>query len=116
MKAWIGIRVISNNQGLLNAVENMLPNRLDSRLWDSEQFTITRDFDMNGQEFIFASLFFNDFSERANFKAALGGITGFLHTALAGSFVKMSKCWHDEIGENDCPIKSDELEFEEVIS
>ena len=115
MKAWFGINIRSNNQGLLNAVENALPNRLDSRLWDTEQYKIYRGFDFYGVEFVTASLYFNDFNERANFKAALGAINGFMHTALSQSFLKMTKCWHDELLPNGSPIKPDELEFEEII-
>ena len=62
-----------------------------------------------------ASLYFNDFNDRANFKAALGAINGFMHTTLPGSFLKMSECWHDELLENGSPVKSDEIEFEETI-
>ena len=115
MKAWIGINVRSDNQGLLNAIENILPNRLDNRLWASDEYIANRDFDIDGVEFVYASLFFNDFNERANFKAGLGFINGFLNAALPGSYLYMSKSWHDELGENDCPIKPDELEYEEVI-
>ena len=118
MKAWIGILIRSNNQGLLNAIENAIPNRLDNRLWDTDQYCLNRDIDIDidGIEFINISLFFNDFNERASFKAGLGGINGFLHAALPGSFLKMSKCWHDELESNGCPIKTDELEYEEVIA
>ena len=116
MKYWIGVNIRSSSQGLLNALENALPNRMDSRLWDTEQYVAHRGLDLDGTGIICASLFFNDFNERANFKAALGAINGFLHTALLGSFVKMSKCWHDELLSNGTPIKSDELEYEEVIT
>lgn len=115
MKAWIGVYVRSNNQGLLNAIENALPNRLDARLWDSNENTINRSFDLDGTPFVSASLFFNDFNERTSFKAMLGAINGFLHAALPGSFVKMSKSWHDELI-NGLPMESDELEYAEVIS
>jgi hypothetical protein len=115
VKAWIGINIRSDKQGLLNAIENMLPHRMDSRLWDSDQYKVIRGFDIYGVEFVGASLFFNDFSERASFKAALGGINGFIHAALPQSFLKGSKCWHDELLPNGSPIKSDELEFETII-
>ena len=115
MKAWIGIKIRSNNKGLLNAVENALPHRLDNRLWDSNEYIVQRSFELDEIEIINVSLFFNDFNERANFKAALGAINGFIKAALPGSFIKTSKCWHDELGENDCPIKTDEIETEEVV-
>ena len=116
MKAWIGLYIKSNNQGLLNAVENAIPSRFDNRLWNTKQYNLSRYFDLDGIEVVCASLFFNDFNERASFKAGLGGINGFLHAALPGSFLKMSKCWHDELESNGCPIKTDELEYEEIIS
>ena len=115
MKAWIGIYIRTDNLGLLNAVENALPNRFDNRLWDTEQFVAARGVDMDGVEIVSASIFFNDFNERASFRAALGGIGGFLHAAMPGSFLKMSKCYHDELDENGNPTKSDELEYSEVI-
>ena len=116
MKAWIGINIRSNNQGLLNAIENAMPNRADNRLWISNENIVYRGFDFDGTGLIHASLFFNDFNERANFRATLGAINGFLHAALPGSFLKTSKCWHDEKLPNGCPIKQDELEYSEVTS
>jgi len=116
MKAWIGINVISSNQGLLNAVENALPHKLDTRLWNTDEFVIDRKLDdTTGQEYICASMFFNDFNERNDFKAILGGISGFLNAALPGSFIKMTKCWHDELLSNGTPVASDEIEFEEIV-
>ncbi len=115
MKAWMGVYIRSSNLGLLASVENMLPHRLDNRLWDTTQYVGARGSDMDGVECVSASLFFNDFNERASFKAALGGINGFIHIALPGSYIKMSKCWHDEIGGYGNPIASDELEYSEVV-
>jgi len=109
MKYWIGLNIISNNPGLLNAVENAIPQRLDSKLWNGD-YHVNRGYDISGITSITASIFFNDFNERANFKASLGAINGFLHTALPGSFLKMSKCYHDEISN-----KPDDLEFIEEI-
>ena len=115
MKHWFGLNIRSNNQGLLNAVEKALLGRFDSRLWNTDQYEVYRGFDFYGVEFVTASLYFNDFNDRANFKAALGAINGFMHTTLPGSFLKMSECWHDELLENGSPVKSDEIEFEETI-
>jgi hypothetical protein len=115
MLAWLGILIKSNNSVILNAVENMIPQRLDSRLWDSDEYVLDRKIDENGIEFVHVSIFFLDFNERANLRSALGGINGFIHTALPGSFIKETKCWHNELLPNNSPIKGDELEFEEAV-
>lgn len=115
MKAWIGISIISTNKGFLAAIENIMPYRLDNRLWDSDEYVLERSMTMEGIEVFNASLFFKDFNERANFKSALGGITGFLHAALPGSFLKTAKSWHDDKLPNGCPKKQDELEYSEIV-
>lgn len=115
MKAWIGLKVNSNNPGLLNAIEDALLARFDSRLWNTDQYEAYRGVDFYGVEFVTASLYFNDFNDRANFKAALGAISGFMHTALSQSFLIMTECWHDELLPNGSPIKSDKVVFEKII-
>jgi hypothetical protein len=111
----MGILVKSNNSVILNAVENMIPHRLDSRLWDSDEYGLDRGIDIDGIEYVVVSIFFLDFTERANFRAALGGINGFIHTALPGSFIRGARCWHNDILPNGTPRYKDELEFEEVV-
>lgn len=115
MKAWLGILVISDKQGLLNAFENMLLHRNDSRLWDSDQNKSMRGVNIFGQEYVYTSLFFNDFNERAFYKGALGGINGFIKAASRYSNIKMAKCWNDDLLPNGTPVKAAVLEFSEVV-
>jgi hypothetical protein len=114
MVYWIGINVISNNQGLLNAVENVIPDKIDNRLWQTSEYQANKGIDDDGNNFFYASLFFDDITERDNFHVVLRGINGMLHSAMAGSYIKMTKCWHDEKVNGLC-TKLDELTFEEVV-
>lgn len=117
MKAWIEVFVKSENPAILSTIETVLPARLDSRLWDTAQYTLARGTDpIYGFEYVYASLFFNDFNERASFKAALGGINGFLKSPFSSGYIRGTKCWHDELDEKGSPIKSDEEDFMEVIT
>jgi hypothetical protein len=117
MKAWLGVHIMSDNQGLLNALEAATLNRLSGGgLWDSGVDGFGRGVDViTGIEEINISLFFDDFNERTSFRSALGGINGFIQVALPGSYIKGSKCWHDDVLPNGAPRYKDELEFEEVV-
>lgn len=114
MKAWIGVYIRSSNQGFLNAVYNIGPHRLDNRLWDSDEYKLFRGTDMDGIEFVYMSLFFNDSNERDSFRSELGGINGFIHAALPGSYSKWTKCYHDE-KTDDLYTKLDELQGKEIV-
>ena len=114
MKAWIGIFIKSDNPGFLNAIENLLPDKSDVKLWQAEG-DINRSYDIDGVECISASLFYNDFNDRANFKATLKGINGFLHVAESGSYMKETNSYHDELLPNGCPMQLDILEYSEII-
>jgi hypothetical protein len=111
--AYIGFYIRSNNTALLNAVFNMMPAREDSRLW-SGQYNLTRGPDeivFDGAEVVSASLYFNDFTERANFRSALGVINGFFNTALPGSYIIYSKSWDH----NPNRTETDEPELKESM-
>ena len=112
---WIGINVISNNQGLLNAVENVIPESVDNRLWQTSEYQLVSGINPDENKFLYASLFFNDVTERNNFKVILRGVNGMLNNALSGSYIKMTKCWHDEKVNGLC-TRLDELTFEEVVA
>ncbi len=114
MKAWIGLHIISDNANLLNAVENMLPHLSDNILWVSDEHQVSRG-TVDGQNFVAASLFFNDFNERTSFKSALGGINGFIHAADKDSYIAGSISYRDELVGYGAPRLPDELEFEEVV-
>ena len=114
MVYWIGINVISSNQGLLKAVGNIIPVKLDNKLWQSEEYKSIEDIDLDGNNFRYISLFFNDSTDRENFNVVLRGINGMLHSAMPGSFIKMTNCWPDEKVNGLC-AKLDEITFEEII-
>jgi hypothetical protein len=113
--AWIGIYIRSDSLGLLNAVHNMAPHRFDSRLWDSDQYSLISGTDEEGTPFVSMSLFFLDFTERESFRGALNGINGFMNAALPRSELKMSNCWHHDLLPNGAPAKPDELTYPEII-
>ncbi len=114
MKYWIGIHVISNNQGILNAIEKVIPTKVDNRLWQTSQFEAIQSIDIDGNNCFHASLFFNDIADRENFNTVLRGINGMINSAMSGSYIKMSKCWHDETVNGLCS-KLDQLTFEEIV-
>ena len=115
MVYWIGINVISNNQGLLNAVENVIPEDVDNRLWQTSEYQSVSGIDLDGNKFFHASLFFNDITERDNFKVVVRRINGMLNFALSGSYIKMTKCYHDEKVNGLC-TRIDGITFEEVVA
>lgn len=111
--AWIGVYIKSDNQALLNAIYNMAPHRFDSRLWDSNEYKLLKSVDTDGIDFVRLSLFFLNYNDRASFRASLNNINGFMHIALPGSELIMTKCYHR------IPYKErqkDEIEYHEVIA
>lgn len=116
MKAWIELFIKSENPAILNAVEMATPARLDSRLWDTDQYQLERGVDpIHGFEYVYASLFFNNFNERTSFKGVLGAINGFLNSPHSSGYIRGTKCYHDELNEKGSPKKPDEEEFYEVV-
>ncbi len=114
MKYWIGIYVGSNTPGLPNAVENVVLSKGDGRLWYTDEYVSNRGVDNDGNEYFTCSLFFMTESDRTAFHGTLQAINGMLNSAMPGSYIKMTKCWHDEKVNNLCP-RLDEMTYEEVI-
>lgn len=115
MKYWIGINLISNNITFLDEYEGKTPVKLDSKLWDTNQYVSDRGVDLEGNNYLNVSLFFETPLWRNDFKTLIGKLSDYVEFLLPGSRIAITKCWHDELLPNGTPVFTDELEFLEEI-
>lgn len=114
MKYWIGVNAILNNQGFLNALGKATPNKVDSRLWQTDEYKSIRGIDPDGNNFFYASLFYETEIDCDDMLITLKGINGMLHSTMKGSYIIMTKCWHDEKVNGLC-TRRDEIVYEERV-
>lgn len=114
MVHWIGVNLIVNNQGLLASVRNLTPDKVDGRLWQTDEYGFKEDFDLEGNRFLFLSLFYNSESDRNAYFTAIKKLEGMIHSALPGSYIVMTECWHDEKVNGLC-TKLDKIVYEERV-
>ena len=84
----IYINISTDNQGILNAVKNLLPLKENSKIWPDEHVIFETE------NSISAEIKFYDISERAGFLNSLKGLEGVISQCDAGSIVKIHECYH----------------------
>lgn len=90
----LDINILTNNQGLLNAVNNQLPTKTDSRIWDSEY--VLHEGEEDGIKYIRGHIRFHNDNDRLGVVTALRGLSGMIHACEEGSYLKGHNCYHDE--------------------
>ena len=84
----------TNNDGIRNAVKQLIPSIDDSRVWDGE-------YDYNnganeGIEIFNCSVRFYTEVDRDSITASVKGLAGVINACENGSYVQECKTWHDE--------------------
>jgi len=108
--SWVGIYVKLHDSISLTNVYNLAPTMTDPKLWNTNQYKLIQDFDEDGIEYTFMSLFFLNNTDRTTFLNSVNSTINF-NSCLSGSYIKTSKCYHHNIEMN----KLDEIENIEVI-
>jgi hypothetical protein len=94
MKYSLDCHIRTNNDGIRNAVKQLIPDASDSRVWDGEyQHSETED---EGVMAFSCAVRFNVEADRAAVVASVKGLAGIINACEVGSFVREHKCYHDE--------------------
>ena len=111
----VQIKIIHNNPGIRNAVENVLPLHNNNRLWPDEYVLDTAGVTEDGDKYLLARMVFYDVVERTSFLNNLKALDGILRSCLSGSFIKQIKNYHKWNQDNPDQIaKQCECEVTEV--
>lgn len=100
MKYSLDCYIKTNNQGIRNAVKQLIPSIEDNRIWDGE-------YDYKEYEEEEVSVFscmvrFNVKADRNAIINSVRGLAGVIHSCEVGSFVREHKCYHDETDARPC--------------
>ena len=88
------IDISTDNQGILNAIKNILPLRESNKVWPDEHNIIETDNSIVGE------IKFYDIAERVGFLNNLKGLQGVISQCGQGSIVKTHECYHKWNKEN----------------
>lgn len=110
----LGLNIINNNEGILNAVRNILPLKNDSKIWPDE-YLVGYSLDENSNRLLYARIDFCAVSDRDALHGSIKGLQGILQQCLPGSFIQVYKNSHKWNIENPNNIKQCEIEIFEVI-
>jgi hypothetical protein len=107
----IYINISTDNQGILNAIKNILPLKEQGKIWPDEYTIIETDNSISGE------IKFYDIAERAGFLNSLKGLQGVIHQCNTGSIIKTHECyhkWNKENPDHKKECKSIVVELEKV--
>ena len=102
MKYSLDCHIKTNNNGIRNAVKQLIPSKDDSRVWGG-QYDNTENPDPEDGIMVFSCMVrFNMESDRAALTASVKGLAGVINACESGSFVREHKCYHDETPQRKC--------------
>jgi hypothetical protein len=102
MKYSLDCYIKTNNEGIRNAIKQILPSIDDARVW-AAQYEFNEAEDPFDAIMIFScSIRFHLKSDRDGFTNSVKGLAGIIQTCENGSFVREHKCYHDEIPSLAC--------------
>jgi len=94
MKYSIQAYIKTSNNGIRNAVQQLIPSKDDPSIWDS-QYECIDTVDEDGKVLVINASFHVK-SERDGVVASMKGLAGVINACEVGSFVMEYKTWHDE--------------------
>jgi hypothetical protein len=106
MKYSLDVHVICNNQTIIDALKAKVPAKTDAQLWDVE-YHKEEGTDIDGNKFLSAEVRFNQEVDRTvawNWLKNKVQEAGILPQILTGSYLRVHKCYHDEVPERACEI------------
>jgi hypothetical protein len=102
MKYSLDCYIKTDNNGIRNAVMQLIPSIDDLRVWDGEySFGNCSDPD-DGINIFSCMIRFNTESDRASVVSSVKGLAGVINACEEGSFVREHKCYHDETPQKPC--------------
>ena len=104
MKYSLDCYIRTNNNGIRNAVKQLIPDKNDSRVWDGEYQC--DEIEDEGVTAFVCKVRFNLESDRASVVASVKGLAGVINACEDGSFVREHKCYHDETPTRPCVVET----------
>lgn len=103
MKYSFECEIKTNNDGIRNAVKQLIPSKDDPRVWDEEyECSEAPDIEDGVMAFICMVRFYTK-ADRNGVLASLNGLEPIVINACeSGSFYKGHKCYHDEDSPRPC--------------
>lgn len=96
----------TDNNGRRNAVQQVLPDIDDSRIWNVEYENVdTVDHD-DGIKVLIINISFHVESDRNGVFNSVKGIEGIIQGCEFGSYMKEIKCYHDETPARKCEVQT----------
>ena len=94
MKYSIQTYIKTDNDGIRNAVQQLIPSKDDPRIWDVA-YTCIDTINEDGKVLVINTAFYVK-SERDGVVASMKGLAGVINACELGSYIKEYKTWHDE--------------------
>lgn len=101
MKYSLDCHIITNNNGIRNAVKQLIPSIDDSRIW-GEEYEYYEKPNEDGVMIFSCRIRFHIKTERSAITSSVHGLQGILMACENESFVREHKCFHDETPKKPC--------------
>ena len=103
MKYSIQCYIKTSNQGIRNAVKQLIPSADDSRIWDVEYRPL--DTIEEGVPVFYCNVNFHTKEGRDGVANAIKGLAGVINACDEHSHVTTYKCFHDEATPRPCELE-----------
>jgi len=104
MKYSLDCYIKTNNQGIRNAVKQLIPSIGDNRIWNGEY--IYEEFEDAGTMVFSCMVRFNLKANRDGIASSVKGLASVINSCEDGSFVRKLKCYHDETPARRCELET----------
>lgn len=96
MKYSLDCHIKTDNEGLRNAVKQVIPSKDDPRVFgEAYDFSETKD-PVDGITIFSCSVRFHLEADRNGITNSVKGLAGIIQACEDGSFIREHKCFHDE--------------------
>lgn len=107
MKYSLNCYIRTNNDGIRNAVKQLIPDINNPLVWDGE-YDFNEFVDEDEISVFNCSVRFHTKADRDDITASVKGLAGVINACEGGSFVREYKTWHDEAVDGSPPRPCEE--------
>jgi hypothetical protein len=106
MKYSLDCYIKTDNDGIRNAVQQLIPSIDDNRVWSGEYTCVDAVDEIDGIKTFLCRVGFNLESDRAGIVTSIKGLTGIINNCEVGSYVREHKCFNDETPLKPCEVET----------
>ena len=103
MKYSVQCYIKTDNSGIRNAVQQLIPSKDDPRIWEVEYKSL--DTIEEGVSVFYCNVNFHTKQDRDGVVNSIKGLSGVIHACDEHSYVTTYKCFHDEAIPRPCDIE-----------